>query len=88
LNMKRIGKKQAEYRAWLEKEARPFIIERDSNICACCGRPAYEYEKLDIDHIKGVGSHPELKRNVDNMQLLCRVPCHRRKTDHLPCHPK
>lgn len=81
------SQKEKDYQQWKETVARPFIIKRDGNMCSCCMRPAYEGEKLDIDHIKGKGSHPSLKRDLDNFQLLCRV-CHQRKTDHLPClHP-
>lgn len=83
--MKRQSTKELEYQAWKEGIARPTIIDRDGNKCQCCGRPAYPEELLDIDHIKSKGSHPELKRDINNMQLLCRFPCHRRKTDRLPC---
>ena len=78
--------KEKEYQLWKEETARPFVIERDGNHCACCGRLAHEGEKLDLDHILGKGSHPSLKRDLSNFELLCRFPCHRNKTDELPCH--
>lgn len=82
----KVSTKQSEYLKWREKVVRPFLIDRDGNICQCCKRPAYDNEKLDIDEIKGRGSHPELKRDLNNMQLLCRFPCHRLKTDNKKCN--
>lgn len=85
---RKLSAKEIDYQEWKENVARPFLIERDGNKCNCCGRPAYDGEKLDIDHIKNKGSHPEHKRNLDLMQLLCRLPCHRNKTDNKSCpHP-
>lgn len=83
--MRRMSAKEQEYQEWKENVARPAVIERDGNMCQCCGRPAYDGEKLDLDHVLGKGSHPELKRNLDNFQLLCRWPCHRNKTDNKEC---
>ena len=84
--MRRQSTKEEQYQLWKEDVARPFIIERDGNICRCCLRPAYDGEKLDIDHILGKGGlHAGLKRSLNNMQLLCRFPCHRNKTDHKKC---
>lgn len=83
--MRQRSKKKIAYDEWLKAVVRPFVIERDGNNCVCCGRAAYVDEKLDLDHIKGKGSHPELKRDLDNFQLLCRFPCHRNKTDRVEC---
>lgn len=77
--------KEKDYQKWKEEVARPALIERYGNFCSCCGRPAKAGEKLDIDHIENKGSHPELKRELSNLQLLCRVPCHFRKTNNLLC---
>jgi len=74
--------RQKEYLKWKEQIARPYLLERDGDRCNCCMQWKEQY---DIDHIKSVGSHPELKRDLDNMQLLCRFPCHRNKTDHIKC---
>lgn len=86
--IKQVSDKQAEYHLWLEEVARPYLIARDGNSCSCCTRPAYEGEKLDIEHTEGVGSHASLKRDLDNMTLMCRFPCHRNKTDNVQCHAK
>jgi len=83
--MRRRSKKQIEYEQWLEKVARPAVIARDGNSCRCCFRDAYEGEKLDLDHIIGKGAHPELKRDINNLQLLDRI-CHHYKTIRKPCN--
>lgn len=74
--------KQIDYETWLKEIARPAVILRDGNRCNCCKMPD---NQLDLDHIAGKGSHPELKRSIGNLQLLCRWPCHRNKTDEIPC---
>lgn len=81
----KVSSKERDYKKWLEEIARPFLIEIDGNYCACCGRPARIKEKLDIDHIQNKGSRPDLKKDLNNLQLLCRFPCHRNKTDNKPC---
>lgn len=82
---KKMSDKERDYQEWKEAVARPYVVERDGNKCQCCGRPAYLNEKLDLDHIKGKGSHRELKRELSNLQLLCRYPCHQNKTDNKEC---
>lgn len=81
----RISRKQAQYERWLETDARPAVIERDGNYCRCCKRPPYSSEKLDLNHVKGKGAHPGLKRDIANLELLCRYPCHRNYTDRKLC---
>lgn len=77
--------KEEIYQTWKETIARPYLIKRDGNICKCCKRPAYDGEKLDIEHKLGKGSHPELKAKLSNLRLYCRIPCHENKTKGLPC---
>lgn len=77
--------KELEYQKWKEEVARPFLIARDGNLCSCCGRDAYPGEKLDIEHTLGKGSHPSQKRDLNNLTLMCRFPCHRNKTDGKKC---
>ena len=76
----RYGRRAQEQAEWIREVGRPTIIKRDGEICACCGAR----DNLTVDHIKTKGSRPDLKRDINNLQLLCFV-CHRRKTDHLPC---
>lgn len=77
--------KEIAYQDWKETIARPALIARDGNQCSCCHRPAYDGEKLDIEHTKGKGSHPELKKDLNNLTLMCRIPCHKNKTDGKKC---
>lgn len=88
LNRKPIKKqsdKEKEYQLWKEAVARPAVIDRDGNHCSCCYRPAKVGEKLDLDHDEGKGANPSRKRDITNLRLLCRFPCHRNKTDGKPC---
>lgn len=82
--IKQRSAKEIEYQTWKETVARPYLIERDGNNCSCCKRPAATNEKLDIEHTLGKGSHPELKRNLDNLTLMDRI-CHHYKTINKPC---
>lgn len=77
--------KELDYQEWKETVARPAIIRRDGNWCFCCGRPARPSERLDLEHTQPKGSHPELKRQLTNLRLFCRYPCHFNKTNHLEC---
>lgn len=83
--IKQQSDKEIEYQRWKEEVARPALIERDGNRCSCCSRPAYEEEKLDIEHTLNKGSHAGLKRDLNNMTLMCRFPCHFHKTNNKPC---
>jgi len=82
---KQISDKQAEYNLWLEEVARPAVIERDGEVCDCEGGCSAT-TNLDLDHRLGKGSHSSLKKNIDNLHLLCRFPCHRNKTDGIKCN--
>lgn len=46
-------------------------------ICANCGKWIPE-SYVEVDHIKKRGSHPELRYEHTNLQILCRR-CHDRK---------
>lgn len=79
---RRVSDKQAEYNEWRESVARPYLIDKYGDACSCCGQVHYPH---DIDEIKGRGSHPGLKRDLNNMQLLGRFPCHHLKTINQQC---
>lgn len=65
----RVTKRQvAGFRAW-----RRGVLERDGYACVLCGA---RDERMDVDHIKPVATHPDLVIDVDNGRTLC-VPCHR-----------
>ena len=73
--MKRIGKQGRKYQDFRNTVAYPYLIARYGEKCADCGAKEVQ---LDVDHILKRGSHPELKYELTNLQLLCR-PCHDRK---------
>jgi 5-methylcytosine-specific restriction endonuclease McrA len=75
------GKRTVAYEKWRDKVAKPFLDDYRGRKCAVWN--CKETEDLDVDHIKGRGSHPELKMELTNVQYLCRVH-HRLKTDGLP----
>lgn len=80
---RKVSDKQAEYNLWLEEVARPAVIARDGPNCACCG---LLHPPMDLDHVLNKGGlYAALKRDIGNLQLLGRFPCHRRKTDKKPC---
>lgn len=81
-SINRVSIKQLGYELWLKRVAGPHITARDGYSCVCCGTTE---GKLDIEHKLGKGSHPELKRTLKNLQWMCRFPCHRNKTDNVPC---
>lgn len=73
---KQAGKRATEYKNFRDQVAIPFLTENFGYKCARCGVT----DNLDVDHIQGRGSHPELKMNLTNLQFLCRS-CHQQKTD-------
>lgn len=79
--MNNYGRRAQELAGWIRDVGRPAVIKRDGEKCACCGST---WDDLTVDHIKTKGSRPDLKRDINNLQLLCYV-CHRNKTDHIPC---
>lgn len=81
--IRKVSSKQASYERWLIKEARLAVIERDGDICRCCFRVHYPH---DLDHIDGKGHNPSRKRDINNLQILGRFPCHNNKTDNKPCY--
>lgn len=58
-----------EYRLWREK-----VFARDNWTCKHCGERG---GLLHADHIKPYSTHPELRYDVGNGQVLC-APCHRK----------
>ena len=51
------------------------VLDRDGWRCRKCGRPG----RLEVDHVVPLhkGGDPF---DMDNLQALCGVPCHRDKT--------
>ena len=62
-------------RPW--RRLRIEVFERDLYTCQVCGRVGREHE-LDADHVTPVSEGGT--DDMDNLQTLCRTPCHRDKT--------
>lgn len=73
--MKPIGKQGLRYKSFRAKTAYPYLVATYGEKCAICGVTGLP---LDVDHKLKRGSHPELKYELTNLQLLCRA-CHDRK---------
>jgi 5-methylcytosine-specific restriction endonuclease McrA len=70
--MKPIGKQGRKYQEFRNTVAYPYLVATFGEKCAICKQPG---KNLDVDHIQKRGSHPELKYELSNLQLLCRR-CH------------
>ena len=72
------GKHAKLWETFRDKVAKPYLDNKYGHVCNVKG--CTETENLDVDHIKGRGSHADLRYDVKNMQYLCRAH-HRLKTD-------
>jgi 5-methylcytosine-specific restriction endonuclease McrA len=72
------GKHAKLWQTFRDKVAIPYLDKKYGHICSYKGCSVTT--NLDVDHIKGRGSHPGLRYDVKNMQYLCREH-HRMKTD-------
>lgn len=68
--IKQRGKEYAKWVTFRDMVAKPYLDKKFGRICAVEGCP--ETEHLDVDHIKGRGSHPGLRYDVTNLRYLCR----------------
>lgn len=76
--IKQYGKRSADLSDWVRDIARPYLTAKygeHCNVMYC-----YSTGHMDVDHVQGKGSRPELRMSLDNVQFLCR-PHHRAKTD-------
>jgi hypothetical protein len=55
------------------------ILKKAGFKCMACGAPANKKE-LHIDHIKPISKYPELKRDPNNLQVLC-IACNISKSN-------
>jgi hypothetical protein len=76
------GKEHDRWKEFRDNTAIPYLDKNFGHTCRCCGVGG----KLDVDHIHGKGSRPELKYQLSNLQYLCRHPCHFNKTNHIVCN--
>lgn len=56
-------------REW--RELRYDVLRQLGAACACCGRSKIHGVVLHVDHIKPLWTHPELKLDPNNLQVLC-----------------
>ncbi len=75
------GKRTIRYEQWRDEVAKPYLDRTFGHLCVACGKGDYGMHILDVDHKKNRGSHPELIRDLDNVQYLGRIPCHQLKTE-------
>lgn len=75
-------------REW--KELRELALIRDNYECVMCkaqGRVTTNKErKLDVDHIISIEERPDLRLDLDNLQVLC-VPHHNQKENRFNHKP-
>lgn len=65
--MKQIGRRTLEYNKWRDTVAIPYLDATSGHKCSWCPRT----DRLEVDHIKTRGAHPELKFDLDNIRYLC-----------------
>lgn len=74
------GKEAERWAEFRDETVIPYLDKQFGHTCRCCGVGG----KLDVDHIHGKGSHPQLKYQISNFQYLCRR-CHIEKTANRAC---
>ena len=56
-------------RQW--KELRYMALKNNGARCQCCGASAADGEVIHVDHIEPIYKRPDLKLEMDNLQILC-----------------
>jgi 5-methylcytosine-specific restriction endonuclease McrA len=70
-----MGKQGTKWVEFRDTVARPYLDSVYGHTCSMCGVGG----RLDVDHIKKRGSHPELRYELSNLRYLCRS-CHIKET--------
>lgn len=65
------------YASWEWKTARFAALKRWGADCMCCG----SRHRITVDHILPIRTHPELRLDQDNLQILCNE-CNMGKGSH------
>ena len=62
-------------------DIRPFVIERDGNVCQMCEKEVSNHT-AQVDHIKPVRrfKRPVDANRLENLWTLC-IGCHKEKTE-------
>lgn len=63
------GKQARMWETFRDKVAIPYLDKKFGHVCSVAG---CNETKVDVDHIKGRGSHPHLRYDVKNLRYLCR----------------
>lgn len=71
------GKHAKQWDTFRDKVAKPYLDNKYGRVCSVPN--CNVTDPLDVDHIKGRGSHPELRYDVNNLRYLCR-PHHIERT--------
>lgn len=56
-----------------------MMIDMGNYVCNDCNNTFIDTADIQVDHIKPLCDHPELKYDMRNLQMLCRQ-CHTKKT--------
>lgn len=56
-------------KAW--KELRYKALQTFGAKCMCCGVTPADGAIMNVDHVKPISKHPELRLELNNLQILC-----------------
>lgn len=77
--------RKAFYKSKQWRMVRLRVLKRDNYECVNCRKEGKvtlnrfdKHKTLDVDHIKELETHPELRYDLDNLQTLC-IWCHNKK---------
>jgi excisionase family DNA binding protein len=73
--------KVTEQTLWIR--ARKACIARDGTSCRICGKEGLSGHNLHVDHIYPIKTHPHLRFQLHNLQVLC-MPCNMFKSSQDP----
>lgn len=59
------------YQSYEWKRARYEALKRNNGRCECCGAGAAQGSVLNVDHIKPLKFHWDMRLDLDNLQVLC-----------------
>ncbi len=58
------------------RRVRMEVLKEQGPRCACCGASPKDGVRVHVDHIKPRKTHPELRLEKSNLQVLCEVCNH------------
>lgn len=76
-NTYKVRKSFYNSKSW--QEVRAYVLHRDNYECVWCKEEGrVTTDDLEIDHIKELQDRPDLRLEVDNLRVLCKV-CHNKR---------